>query len=134
MRMIRYLAYLWAFPASCIGLLFVPLAWLSGGRMQIVSGVMEIHGGWIARWLASGCGTSHTWAAMTLGHIVLGRDQHCLNSSRKHERVHVRQYERWGVFFFPAYLISSLLAWLRGRDPYFDNMFEREAYGSSPRS
>jgi hypothetical protein len=41
--------------------------------------------------------------------------------------VHVRQYERWGPLFVPAYLVSSLVLWLRGRDPYWDNPFEVEA-------
>lgn len=131
--MVQYLAYLWAFPATCVGLLFVPLARLSGGRSRIVSGVIEIHGGLVAHLLVNGCGTSHTWVAITLGHVVLGRDEHCLASSRAHERVHVRQYECWGVFFFPAYLLSSLLVWLRGGDAYFDNAFEREAYGNNPK-
>ena len=61
-----------------------------------------------------------------LDHI--GRDVECLDTSREHELVHVRQYERWGPVFIPAYLLSSLCLWLRGRDAYFDNPFEREAY------
>jgi hypothetical protein len=50
---------------------------------------------------------------------------------RQHERVHVRQYERFGVFFFPLYLGSSGLQLMRGRNPYLDNAFEREAYAKS---
>jgi hypothetical protein len=69
--------------------------------------------------------------AITLGHIVLGRDAAALDSTRTHERVHVRQVERWGLFFLPAYLLSSLLALLRGHDSYRDNWFEREAFGQS---
>jgi hypothetical protein len=42
--------------------------------------------------------------------------------------VHVRQYERWGVLFFPLYAASSLWQLARGRDPYRDNRFEREAF------
>ena len=38
------------------------------------------------------------------------RRAHALNSLRDHEQVHVAQYERWGVFFVPGYLLSS--AWL----------------------
>jgi hypothetical protein len=47
--------------------------------------------------------------------------------------VHVRQYERWGPLFVPAYLLSSLVELLRGRRPYRDNWFEREAYGKTAR-
>jgi hypothetical protein len=68
--------------------------------------------------------------AVTFGHVVIGRDHDCLEQLRGHERVHVAQYERWGVLFFPAYLGSSAVAWIRGRDPYRDNRFEREAFGA----
>jgi hypothetical protein len=72
-------------------------------------------------------------AAMTLGHVILGRDAECLASCREHEHVHVRQYERWGAFFIPAYLGASVYCWLRGYDAYFDNPFEREAYAAQER-
>ncbi|MEO5703289.1 MAG: hypothetical protein ABIQ54_05340 [Gammaproteobacteria bacterium] len=128
LRVMRYWFYVWAFPPSCLGLLFIPFAWLSGGRSHIVSGVIEVHGGFLARLFTVKYG-AHGWAAITLGHVVLGRDQGCLESTREHERVHVRQYERWGLFFIPAYLLAGLYVWLRGGNPYLDNPFEREAYG-----
>ena len=68
-------------------------------------------------------------SAITFGHLVFGRDRECLDYSRAHERVHVRQYERWGPFFLPAYGLASLWLWFRRQDPYMDNPFEREAYG-----
>lgn len=64
---------------------------------------------------------------MTLGHVVLGCNAQTLQITRRHERVHVAQCERWGPLFIPAYLFASLLALLRGRHPYRDNHFEREA-------
>jgi hypothetical protein len=69
---------------------------------------------------------------MTLGHVILGRNQECLEYSRDHEHVHVRQYERWGPFMLPAYLGSSLVLYFRGLDPYLDNPFEIEAYDRVP--
>lgn len=64
-------------------------------------------------------------AAMTLGHVILARDQSCLDRSRTHELVHVRQYERWGPFLLPAYwLVAGWLKW-RGYHPYLDHPFER---------
>ena len=63
------------------------------------------------------------------GHVVLGRDLMLLEMTRPHERVHVRQCERWGIFFLPAYGIASLIALARGGSMYRDNGFEREAYG-----
>lgn len=65
---------------------------------------------------------------MTLGHVVIAADIAQLIRTRRHERVHVRQYERWGVLFVPAYLTFSLGLLIRGRDPYRDNPFEREAF------
>ena len=65
--------------------------------------------------------------AITLGHVVIGASPAALARCRAHERVHVRQYERFGVLFFPLYAASSALQWLRGRDPYWDNRFERQA-------
>jgi hypothetical protein len=68
---------------------------------------------------------------MTLGHVVLGRDQTQLDQTRTHERVHVRQVERWGPLFIPAYLIASVVQWARGKRAYADNPFEREAFDRS---
>lgn len=71
-------------------------------------------------------------AALTLGHVVLGQDRDCLDRTRLHEHVHVRQYERWGPAFLPAYFLSSAIVWWRGGNFYFDNMFEKEAYAIAP--
>jgi hypothetical protein len=120
--------YLWAFPATLLGLVFVPLAWLSGGRVSVVRGVIEIQGGFVRFFLHRGLLLFGPAAAMTLGHVILGRDQDCLNRSRNHEHVHVRQYERWGPLMLPMYLIAGAVLFCRGLDPYLDNPFEREAF------
>jgi len=67
-------------------------------------------------------------AAMTLGHVILGRSIQSLDSSRDHERIHVRQYEILGVFFLPVYLTFSAILLLAGKHPYLDNPLELEAY------
>ena len=72
--------------------------------------------------------------AMTMGHVVFGRDKLSLDLTRKHERVHVRQYERWGIVFVPTYLGISAILYLRGRDGYRENPFEIEAYKQGPGS
>jgi hypothetical protein len=130
MRMLNRCAlYGWAFPATAVGLLLVVLALLSGGRATVIQGVIEAHGGLVAtllrRWLLIPA------AALTLGHVILGRDATCLERSRRHEHVHVRQYERWGPLMLPIYLTVSLVLYLRGFDPYLDNPFEREAFEQS---
>ena len=128
----RLLRYIWTAPTTLCGLWLLPLVLLSGGGVRIVNGVVEIHGG-IVRLLLRHCTLLRGGAsAMTFGHVVLGQDCHCLDVTRTHERVHVRQAERWGPLFIPAYLIASLIALLRGRRPYMDNVFEREAYGRAP--
>ena len=64
---------------------------------------------------------------MTLGHVIIGRDRGSLAYCRDHEQVHVRQVERWGPIFIPAYLLASFWAWRRGGHYYLDNVFERDA-------
>lgn len=116
---------LWAAPCSLLGLAVAAATVATGGRVRRRGGVVEIHGG-AARWLLEHFPGRP--AAMTLGHTVLGLTEVALDISREHELVHVRQYERWGPAFIPAYLLSSLALWAFGRDPYHDNPFEVEAY------
>lgn len=105
--------------------------------MRIVQGALEIHGGLAGFFLRCCVPLRGGASAMTLGHVVLGRDRRLLNLTRSHERVHVRQYERWGPLFIPAYGIASFILLLRGRRPYEENPFEREAFNhiaaSSPK-
>ena len=121
------LAYLWALPNTLLGLLFVPVALLFGGRVRCIDGVLEVWGPAVAWLLQHAVPLGGGALAMTIGHVVLGCDVAALDRSRTHERVHVRQYERWGPLFLPAYFLSGLLAFLRGGNPYWDNPFEREA-------
>ena len=126
----RTCAYLWAAPTSTIGLLFLipSMLRLTHVHVRIVDGVLEVHGGLVSLFLRHGTLLRGGAAAMTLGHVVLGVNQLALDETREHERVHVRQVERWGPLFVPAYLLASIIAWMRGRDPYLDNPFEREAF------
>lgn len=132
MRLRRVLRYLWASPTTAIGLLLLPVAVLTGGGVQIVRGVIEIYGGAVALLLRRGTLLKGGATAMTLGHVVLGLDRAALQRTRAHERVHVRQAERWGPLFVPAYLIAGVVVWLRGGHAYRDNPFEREAYRIAP--
>ena len=121
------MVYLWALPTTCAGLLFLPFVRLSGGGYQVVDGVLELYGGIVEGFLRRGTLLEGGASAMTLGHVVLGRDREA-SPGRAIERVHVRQCERWGPLFLPAYAAGSLLAMLRGRRAYRDNPFEVEAY------
>lgn len=130
--MLRLLVWLWAAPWSLLGLLLGTLAWIGGARWERVDGALEIAGGRMARWLAV-CGP-HGIDAIAFGHVVLGRDAATLAALRAHEHAHVRQYERWGPAFVPAYLLGSAWQWLRGRRPYLDNPFERAARAAEGRT
>ena len=132
MRVGRFLAYVWALPVTLLGLVVFLLV-VFGGQARRVDGVLEVHGRAIAWFLRHCIPFSGGFAAMTLGHIVVGRDPLCLEQTRLHERVHVAQCERWGLLFIPAYLGASLWAWCRGGHYYRDNYFERAARaGATP--
>lgn len=123
----KLLRYLWVAPASVVGLLLGMLAIASGARARVVDGALEVGGGRV-RALILRLPEGLRFGAITLGHVIVGIDPGVLAHARSHEQVHVRQYEKWGLFFFPLYLGSSLLQLARGRDPYRDNCFEVEAF------
>jgi hypothetical protein len=124
--MSRVLRYLWAGPTTFIGLV-VAFALLRRGHASLIDGVIEAHSPLLDRALARLTPLAGGAAALTLGHVVIGRDAQALETTRAHERVHVRQYELWGPLFVPAYFVAGLWALAQGRHPYHDNRFEREA-------
>ena len=129
----KLLAYLWASPYTWLGCTVGVLGLCTGGKVRLLDGILEFHGGatqWCVRRLPLGEST----LAITLGHTVLGQTEAGLDIAHDHEMVHVRQFERWGPFMGPAYLLSSLVIWLRGGRAYWDNPFEREAYGATGNS
>ena len=119
--------YLWVLPVTLLGILAALLARGSGGVVQRVDGVLESAGGWPARLLRRGFPFSGPVAAITLGHVVVGVSQSALATTRAHERVHVRQFERWGVLLLVLYPLAGVFEWMRGNNPYRDNWFECEA-------
>ncbi len=117
---------LWVAPCTAVGALPALLLCALGGSARRVASVVEVafdndqHP--VARALAA-----LPFSAITLGHIVLARTHACHHVNRAHEWVHVAQYERWGPLFFVLYAGSSAWQLLRGRRPYTDNHFERQA-------
>ena len=109
--LLRLVRYTWAAPTTMVGILAGALTICTGGRAQVRRGAVEFYGGF-SRWLAGKWGFS----AMTLGHVIIGRDTWCLEFCRDHEQAHVRQVERWGAAFIPAYLLASVIAWWQGGD------------------
>lgn len=123
----KFLRYIWALPYTLLGLLFIPFTFFTKGGMQIIGGVLELHGRFISFVLKHCLPVSGGAAALTLGHVVLGRDRETLDASRSHEREHVRQYEMLGPFFIFVYLGAALWALVRGKGAYQGNYLEREA-------
>jgi len=124
--LLRPLVYVWASPMTLLGLLLAGLSLVSRGRVARVAGTIEVYGGWECR-LLERLMPSGGADALALGHVVVGQSAESLERQRGHDRIHVRQCERWGPLFVPAYACASLWVWARGGHPYLDNPFEREA-------
>lgn len=123
----NFIRYLWATPCTLLGLLLALVAFWGGASVCGRYGVLEISGGRFASWLSGRRSSRTKLYAFALGHVIFGINHTALSLHRSHEHVHIRQYERWGIFFIPLYCASSLMQWFCGRDPYLDNCFEREA-------
>jgi len=123
----KLIAYAWVAPNTALGLLLGLVMISLGGKVQFIDGVAEFHGGWVGNFFAS---RSHPFCfgAITVGHVILATCHNELSALRAHEHVHVRQYERWGIFFLPAYALSSLWELCHGRNGYWNNCFEKQAY------
>lgn len=122
---VQLLLWIWASPGTLLGLVVGVLGLCSGGSARRVGPTLELWGGLVTKLLAS------RWLharGMTLGHVVIGVSAAALDEVRSHEWVHIRQYERWGPLFIPAYLAYSFALYARGRDGYLENPFEIEAY------
>ena len=72
--------------------------------------------------------------AAALGCCILAQDAEALQRCWAHERVHVAQAMRWGVFFPLAYILAGMRAYSSGACRYMDNPFEREAESASVQS
>jgi hypothetical protein len=100
------LGYLWASPNTLVGLL---AALTVRARPAGWRGVLLLEGarGGVA-WVLG----KRKFAAITLGHVIITNkpvSDHLL----VHELAHVGQHERWGLGFYPAYLLTSLRGYKR---------------------
>jgi hypothetical protein len=122
---------LWASPWTLFGLTIGVLGLASGGKARRYRGTLGFFGGAATGFLRLAPFVRGA-SAMALGHVVLGRSEGDLDDAYDHELVHVRQYERWGPLFVPAYFVAAAWQMWHGRHPYWDNPFEREAYELGP--
>ncbi|MCX8099434.1 MAG: hypothetical protein N3F11_10620 [Casimicrobiaceae bacterium] len=104
------------------------------GRIRWRDAALECYGpgcAWFLRgpWfrlLSGGVG----YAAASIGQLIIGCDAQSLDRCHEHERAHVRQAERWGLFFPIAYIVAGVGAIRRAGSLsafYWDNPFEIEA-------
>ena len=126
------LKYIWASPASAVGVTFAAAALLFGARARVHTGVLEVslrpRSAGLAKVIAG-----VPFSAITFGHVVVARNEKELADLRVHERVHVCQYEAWGPLFLLAYPTESFIQLLLGRHPYRDNRFEVSARATEAR-
>ena len=115
--------YIWASPASALGVCAACLASVVGADIRRVSGVLEVS--FVPRSSAlKNAVACLPFAGITFDHVVIACSAQEQTALRQHERVHVAQYELWGPIFLVAYPLESLYQALRGRKPYLDNRFE----------
>jgi hypothetical protein len=119
---------LWTLPTTALGLGVAALGTPWGTRWRMRAGVIECWGGPITWLLAHATLLAGGALALTLGDVILGQNEAALDLCRAHEHVHVRQAHAWGPLFVPAYLAASAWLYLRGREAYRGNPFERAAY------
>ena len=130
-RIIKGVAIVWAAPYSLLGIAIGLIGVFFGGKVRFRDGAIEFYEGG-TRWFVRHLPLGETTIGFTLGHVILGQTAAGLEFAGNHERVHVRQFERWGPFMGPAYLLASAWMWAKGRDAYRDNPFEIEAYNEAP--
>ena len=115
--------YVWASPASALGVCAACIASVAGAELKRTSGVLEVSLMPRSAMLCTAVACL-PFAAITFGHVVIAFSAQHQAELRQHERVHVAQYELWGPLFLLAYPLESLFQWVRGRRAYLDNRFE----------
>src|SRR5688572_29928283 len=126
MRWLKLAKVLWASPCSVVGLALAAFPLAAGGKARWSQGALEV----TYRQSDARCGRlarALPFRGIVFGHVILAVTQEELVFIGAHERVHVAQYENWGLLFFLAYGASSLWQLVRGRNPYWYNHFEVQA-------
>lgn len=101
------------------------LLWAARAQVHYRRGVWLAYGGalpWLLRHHPVGA-----VAAAAMGRVVVAGDRATLRRHLRHEWAHVRQFVRWGLLFPVLYSLELLRQVLRGKSPYWHNIFEQEA-------
>ena len=109
----RRLGYVWAAANTLVGLAGAATVRARPARWRGVLLLEEARGG--VAWVLDRRG----FAAITLGHVII-TNRRASDRLLAHELEHVAQHERWGLAFYPAYLLASMAGYRR-------NPFERAA-------
>jgi hypothetical protein len=101
------------------------LLWAARAQVRYCGGVWLAWGGalpWLLRHHPLG-----VVAAAAMGRVIVAGDKTMLRRHLRHEWAHVRQFLRWGLLFPLLYVLELLRQILRGKTPYWHNVFEVEA-------
>lgn len=112
------LLWLWSLPTTLVGFLWCLVC--QPVKVRWRNGVVEMQVKWLPMHAAG-----ETMGRLVLYTVVL--DGTVYNKIQPHEMHHVKQNEKWGPLFGPAYGVACLVAMAEGKDFYFDNYFEVEA-------
>jgi len=132
-RLASLLGMVWALPCSIVGAVLGVAVVLAGGGAKRSGLAIEVclHKGSAP---AGSRAARLPFAAITLGQVIVGVSCAELERLRLHEHVYVRQYLWFGLLFFVAYPLASLVAVLCGKGAHSGNPFEAQAvrFSSSP--
>jgi len=136
-----YLGFLWVLPVSIIAWLLIFFIWINRGVESIMWDhrlicVVDLNN---ENWFYRVFFKRRNWAGWSCGNVAFVTDACDNNSTLTYEQwnkvtVHeadghcIQQY-KWGVFWYPVYVIESIYLWFRykKKHSYLDNHFEREA-------
>lgn len=124
-RLLKKLGYVWALPHTAIGALLT-LTWYFPRKIQWRDGCLEV--------IPFKCLIGGEWVmAQTHGWIIFYRDEKALNNKklRVHERVHVEQGMKGGIFYVLSYVGQWVFNSIKYGDTirgYYEISFEKEAY------
>lgn len=121
------LGYIWAFPVTVLGWVWSHLGGVEGNPLIRPHGhrvYVATKGGLNYRWF-----TKYKFAGYTLGAITVVCSHEWLKYRwlLEHEFRHTQQCFVFGIFDLPLYALSSLICWIKREDPYWDNVFEKDA-------
>jgi hypothetical protein len=131
MKTKKILMYLWASPVTLLGLLYVSLfqlfGWYIWSEKSGDAFIWELDDSSAPPWLIS---LWEPWAGHAIGNIVVLRESpHANPGTLAHEKVHVDQVMRLGIFQPVLYLLFLILIriFVPSISPYRFNPFEIEA-------